>query len=78
MIAALHSMKPLPVRPVEPITTVPRTTDPLPARPRLMQPLPVPTPDRLHMVDALRLAASQRMMFRPGMQQPLPVVDPTT
>lgn len=77
MIAATHMMKPLPIRPVEPITTSPAPTSPLPMRRRMMHPLPVPTPlERLDLVDALRTAASHRMMSRTGVQQPLPVVDP--
>jgi hypothetical protein len=75
MITVARTMHPLPVRPVEPVmAAAARTT--APARRRMMHPLPVPTPEPVEMIDALRAAATRRLMFRPGVQQPLPVVDP--
>jgi hypothetical protein len=78
MISAAGTMKPLPVRPVEGIAN-PDTLAPLPrpAHGRVMRPLPMPTPDAHDLADAIRTAAFQRMLDRLGVQQPLPVVDPT-
>lgn len=78
MITAAGIMKPLPVRPVDGITN-PGTQAPLP-RPvtgRVMRPLPVPNPDRPDMVQAIRTAAFERMLERLGVNEPLPLIDPT-
>lgn len=81
MITAAGTMKPLPVRPIDGIAK-PGTPAPLPqprtASGHVMRPLPMP---HVHverdMVDAIRSGAYQRMLDRLGVQQPLPVVDPT-
>jgi hypothetical protein len=71
-------MKPLPVRPVDGIAnSATQAPLPRPAHGRVMRPLPMPTPDAHDFVDAIRTAAFQRMLDRLGVQNPLPVVDPT-
>ena len=78
MITAAGTMKPLPVRPVDGIAnTGVQAPLPRPATGRVMRPLPMPTPDAHDFVDAIRNAAFQRMLDRLGVQNPLPVVDPT-
>ena len=70
MITAAGTMKPLPVRPVEPVA---RLQAPLHAArvTRTMHPLPVPNPEPVELVDAIRIAAYQRMLERlEGVQQP--------
>ncbi|MCW2928758.1 MAG: hypothetical protein JWM86_2726 [Thermoleophilia bacterium] len=80
MITAAGMMKPLPVRPVDGTRAIGNTA-PLPyptTTGRTMRPLPMPRPaDAPDFVDAIRDAAFQRMLVRLGVQQPLPVVDPT-
>ena len=82
MITAAGNMKPLPVRPIDGIAK-PGTPAPLPqpraASGRVMRPRPMPHPhaEPADMVDAIRNGAYQRMLDRLGVQQPLPVVDPT-
>ncbi|MCB0877621.1 MAG: hypothetical protein KDC46_01385 [Thermoleophilia bacterium] len=68
MITAAGTMKPLPVRPTEPVGA--RMLAPLPQlrAAQTMHPLPVPTPEPVDMVDAIRTAAYQRMLERHGVQ----------
>jgi hypothetical protein len=79
MIAATATMKPLPVRPVEPVSIAAHATSPSTRRSLggTMQPLPVPMPDSYDLVDAIRDAAFERMLDRIGVELPLPVVDPS-
>lgn len=77
MISAARTMQPLPVRPVDPRPTY-EVMAQQPRHPgRTMRPLPVPTPEPVVLVDAIRDAAFQRMLERLGVQHPLPVVDPS-
>lgn len=77
MITAAGTMKPLPVRPVDGIADY--GSQPVVQRPvqGVVRPLPVPTPEPIDLVDALRTTAFERMLDRLGVQQPLPVHDPT-
>jgi hypothetical protein len=77
MITAAGTMKPLPVRPVDGIANQSLAPLPRPIAGRGMRPLPMPTTDAHDLIDAIRNGAYQRMLDRLGVQQPLPVVDPT-
>lgn len=78
MITAARTMQPLPVRPVDPRpANVELAPQPRHRPGRTMYPLPVPNPEHLDLVDAIRTAALQRMLDRHGVRQPLPVVDPS-
>jgi hypothetical protein len=67
MITAAGTYKPLPVRPTEPV--VARIAAPRqPRAAATMHPLPVPTPDPVELVDAIRHAAFQRMLERHGVR----------
>ena len=70
MITAAGTMKPLPVRPVEPVVARMQAPllQPLPQAAGTMHPLPVPTPEPVELVDAIRTAAFQRMLVRHGVQ----------
>jgi hypothetical protein len=77
MISPAGTMQPLPVRPVDGVA---KPGAPTP-RPRhatsVMRPLPMPMPEADRLTSAIRDTAFQRMLDRLGVQQPLPVVDPT-
>lgn len=78
MISAARTMQPLPVRPVDPRPANELlAAQPLHRTGRVMHPLPVPNPEPVELVDAIRDAAFRRMLDRMGVKQPLPVVDPS-
>jgi hypothetical protein len=71
MIPAAGTMQPLPVRPIDTMAMV-RTPALLHVArtERTMHPLPVPAPDAVELVDALRQTAFQRMLDRIDVQLP--------